>query len=89
MITTTYNQRNLSRQQQLEEATQSFLEYLIDEGSSEIIAKRQINSLSNELSSYLFIYILGNKQPLINGVESSRQEFMDEGAKNYAIQLLS
>jgi hypothetical protein len=89
MINTTYNQRNVARQQKLEEATQSFLQYLIDEGSTEIIAKRQINSLSNELSSYLFIYILGNKQPLINGVESSRQEFMDDGAKNYAIQLLS
>lgn len=81
MMPSSYSDRNLLRQQLIEESTMNFIQYFIDLGDDRATANLKVSELSTEVAQYIYIYILGNTQPLINSINSSSLSFMDSNAK--------
>jgi len=78
-----YADRCDKRQDQLIIATMNFVQYFIGLGDDKPTAETKVSELSTEVAAYLYAYVLGNKIPLINGVNSSALPFMDQAAKDY------
>jgi len=89
MITETYHERNLARQMKLEEATTEFINYFIEMGDDLPTAQDKVAQVSSESAVWLYPYILGNTQPLIDSINASTLVFMDENAKTFIIEKLS
>jgi len=89
MITTTYEERNAIRQQKLNEATQSFIEYFVEIGDDQKTAEQKVSDLSTEVALYLYPYILGNTKPLLKSIQDSTLDFMNQDAKDTLISYLS
>lgn len=84
-----YSSRNEARRAKLENATVYFIQYFIDMGDDLSTARNKVSELSTEISQYLYIYILGNTQPLIDAINNSNLPFMDQSAKEKLINDLS
>jgi hypothetical protein len=89
MITETYHERNLARQMKQEEATTEFINYFIEMGDDLPTAQDKVSQVSSESALWLYPYILGNTQPLIDSINASALVFMDENAKTFIIEKLS
>ena len=89
MITETYHERNLARQMKQEEATTEFINYFIEMGDDLLTAQDKVSQVSSESAVWLYPYILGNTQPLIDSINASALVFMDENAKTFIIEKLS
>jgi len=89
MITETYHERNLARQMKQEEATTEFINYFIEMGDDLPTAQDKVSQVSSESAVWLYPYILGNTQPLIDSINASTLVFMDENAKTFIIEKLS
>ena len=76
-----YADRCSKRQDVLIEATMNFVKYFVDLGDDQGTAETKVSELSTEVASYLYAYVLGNKQPLLNGINNSSLPFMDAAAK--------
>jgi hypothetical protein len=85
---TSYSSRNLARGAKLENATMYFMQYFIDLGDDLSTSQSKVTQLSTEVAMWLYPYVLGNIQPLIDAVNSSSLPFMDSSAKNRLIELL-
>jgi hypothetical protein len=81
-----YADRCSKRQDQLITATMNFVQYFIDLGDDKGTAEAKVTEVSTEVAAYLYAYVLGNKQPLIDGIDSSTLPFMDANAKSQLIQ---
>lgn len=81
MMPSSYSERNLLRHQLIEESTMNFVQYFIDLGDDTPTANSKVSELSTEVAQYIYIYILGNTQPLIDSINSSSLSFMDANAK--------
>lgn len=88
-ITSTYRDRNNARQTKLEEATMQFVAYFMGLGDDQATAEGKVSQVSTEAAVYLFPYVLGNMQPLIDSINASTLPFMDQAAKDKLIQDLS
>lgn len=83
-----YADRCSKRQDQLIIATMNFVQYFIGLGDDQSTAETKVSQLSTEVAAYLYAYVLGNKTPLINGINNSSLSFMDQAAKDYLINQL-
>jgi hypothetical protein len=63
------------------EATMNFVLYFTELGDSKEIAESKVTQLSTECSSYLYAFVLGNTNALIDCINSSSLLFMDDLAK--------
>jgi len=88
-ITQTYHERNLERQTQMETATTNFISFFVESGDDLATAQQKVSDVSTESANWLFPYVLGNKQPLIDSINNSTLIFMDETAKLFLINELS
>lgn len=80
-----YAERCNTRQDTLIIATMNFVQYFIGLGDDKPTAESKVSQLSTEVASYLYAYVLGNKQPLIDGITNSNLPFMDAAAKQKLI----
>jgi len=77
-----YHKRSRMRKKQLIKGTLNLVGYfMLAQSLDETTAKNQMNQLSYECRDLLFLYELGNTQPLINAVNASSLPFMDAAAK--------
>jgi hypothetical protein len=88
-LTQTYHERNLQRQQELETATTNLIKFFVDSGDDLLTAKQKVSDVSSGSAQWLFPYVLGNKQPLIQSINDSTLPFMDSTAKTFLINELS
>jgi len=76
-----YANRCAVRQNVLIEATMNFILYFIELGDSKQIAELKVTQLSTECSPYLYAFVLGNTNVLIDCINSSNLSFMNTSAK--------
>lgn len=77
-----YHERNLKREQILEEATMSFVAYFMGLGDDKATAEQKVSDLSTEVAIYIYPFVLGNRQPLTDAINASTLPFMDQAAKD-------
>lgn len=78
-----YLMRCSGRELVLIQSTMDFIKYFIGLGDDKPTAETKVSQLSTEVAAYLYAYVLGNKQPLIDGINASTLPFMDQAAKDY------
>lgn len=84
-----YSQRCDFRQKTIYIATMNFVDYFIELGDDKPTAESKVSQLSTEVATFLYAFVLGNKNPLIDYINSSTLPFMDADAKNKIISDLS
>jgi hypothetical protein len=77
-----YTERNKKRERTLEEATMNFVKYFMSLGDDIDTANAKVAEVSTECAVYLFPFILGNTQPLIDALNASTLPQMDQAAKD-------
>ena len=83
-----YYGRCITRQTQLMTATINLRDYFIALGDTKTIADSKVTDLSTELASSLYAYVLGNNNPITNGINNSMLPFMDAETKEFTINEL-
>ena len=81
LVTSNYTERNLKRQRTLEEATMRFVAYFMILGDDQATAETKVAEVSTESAVYLYPFVLGNTQPLIDSLNASTLPQMDADAK--------
>jgi hypothetical protein len=76
------------RQETLFVVTMNLVRRFVDLGDDITIAKSKVSQLSTEVATYLYTYVLGNKTPLIDGINNSTLPFMDVETKEFVISQL-
>jgi hypothetical protein len=76
-----YDERCEQRKKTLYVATMKFVSYFIALGDDLAGAQAKVAQVSTEVNSTLYGYVLGNTQPLIDGINNSNLPFMDSAAK--------
>jgi len=84
-----YADRCDKRQDQLIIATMNFVQYFIGLGDDQSTAEWKVSTLSTEVATFLYAYVLGNKQPIIDSINASMLPFMDQAAKDYLTSQLA
>lgn len=84
-----YDSRNEKREMTLMTATINLTGYFMALGDDEATAKDKVTQLSTESAHLIYIYRLGNTQPLIDACNASVLAFMDQPAKDYIVGQLS
>lgn len=83
--TAKYDSRCRDREENLMFSTMEFVDYFVALGDDLSVAQEKVTELSTEVALYLYPYVLGNKLPLIDAINSSTLPFMDDNAKNKLI----
>lgn len=78
-----------SRQLQLLTSTMNFVEYWMNLGDDRPTADEKVRGLSTENAQWLYAYVLGNKTPLLEGINNSTLPYMDASAKQFIIDQLA
>jgi hypothetical protein len=73
----------------LGKATMDFIGYFMGLGDTQEVAEANVTALSTEVAALLYVYTLGNTQPLIDGINASALPFMDAAAKAFLISQLT
>jgi hypothetical protein len=96
IVVAEYSKRCDEREITLMNGTMNFVVYFImlDNSNDEDEVKKlnaeiKVAQLSTEIAPFLYAYRLGNTQPLINGIQNSNLEYMDQSAKDYLINYLT
>jgi hypothetical protein len=76
-----YELRSEERERVLMWATMEFVTYFIGLGDDQATAESKVSQISTEVASLLYVYTLGNTQPLIDAINASALPFMDAAAK--------
>lgn len=76
-----YELRSEERERILMLATMNFVAYFIGLGDDQATAENKVSQISTEVAALLYIYTLGNTQPLIDLINASTLPFMDAAAK--------
>ena len=84
-----YNGRCNARDAKIITSTMNFIQYFIDNGDDKATAENKVSQLSDEVALWIYPYVLGNTQPLIDAINKSTLEFMDASAKAFLINNLS
>ena len=88
-FTPSYKTRNEQREQTLTKATMDFVLYFIGLGDDKATAESKVAQLSTEVAALLYVYTLGNTQPLKDGINASALPFMDAAAKAFLVEALT
>ena len=88
LVQQNYNDRNLVRQNRLNQSTIDFVEYLMALGDTQEVADGKVSELSSEVGAYVYVYVLGNME-LINQINASSLSFMDADAKAFLTNALT
>ena len=83
--TEAYKSRTEQRELTLMTATMSFVGYFMGLGDDQVIAEDKVSQVSTEIAALLYVYTLGNKQPLLDAINVSTLPFMDAPAKAFLI----
>jgi hypothetical protein len=81
-----YSARCENRQYLLMSATMKLVEYFVSEGDDEATANNKVSQVSTEVAPFLYAYVLGNKQVLIDAINNSVLAFMTSTVKAKLIQ---
>ena len=65
------------------QSTMNFVGYFMALGDDKATAENKVSQLSTEIAALLYVYTLGNMQPLIDAVNASTLPYMDAAAKTY------
>jgi hypothetical protein len=84
-----YSYKTSARFRQLMTATQMMVVYFQEAGDDELTARAKVGELSVGLAPYLFLFIMGNKAPVIDLINASELEFMTEQVKIDLIGMLT
>ena len=88
-FTPSYNLRNEQREQTLTLATMSFVGYFMGLGDDQATAESKVAQVSTEVAALLYVYTLGNTQPLKDSINASVLPFMDAPAKAFLVDALT
>jgi hypothetical protein len=80
-----YMNRVREREFTLGKATMNFVGYFMGLGDDQATAEQKVTDLSTEVASLLYVYTLGNVQPLIDAINASALPFMDAAAKAFLV----
>jgi len=80
-----YMNRVREREFTLGKATMDFVGYFMGLGDDQATAEQKVTDLSTEVAALLYVYTLGNTQPLIDGINASALPFMDAAAKAFLV----
>jgi hypothetical protein len=80
-----YMNRVREREFTLGKATMDFVGYFMGLGDDQATAEQKVTDLSTEVAALLYVYTLGNVQPLIDGINASALPFMDAAAKAFLV----
>ena len=80
-----YKLRNDLREENLVKATMEFVLYFMGLGDDHATANDKVAQLSTEVAALLYVYTLGNTQPLLDAIQASTLPFMDQAAKDKLI----
>lgn len=84
-ITAGYFNRSEKREIKLMTATMNLVAYFMGLGDTQENAEIKVSTISTEVAAYLYVYKLGNKQPLFDAINLSVLPFMDATAKTKLI----
>jgi hypothetical protein len=79
-----YSSRTRNRELTLMKATMSFVGYFMGLGDDQTTAESKVSDVSTEVAQFLYVYTLGNTQPLIdaiNNIDEVAFPYMDAAAK--------
>ncbi len=79
-----YVNRIKQREFTLANATMQFVGYFMALGDDQATAEGKVSQVSTAVATYLYVYTLGNTQPLIdaiNAIDEVAMPFMDAAAK--------
>jgi len=76
-----YKKRNKAREKTLLKATMNLVGYFMALGDDQLTANGKVQQLSAESAALVYLYIMGNTQPLIDSINASALTFMDTAAK--------
>lgn len=77
------------REKVLVDARISFVLYFIGLGDDQSTAEDKVSQISDEVSGLLHSYVMGDTQPLIDGVNASSISHMDSAAKTELVGYLT
>ena len=80
-----YKLRNGAREDQLIRATMEFVVYFMNLGDDHLTANDKVGQVSDEVAVWLFPYVLGRTQPLLDAIQASTLPHMDQAAKDKLI----
>jgi len=83
-----YIDRSEARELTLMTATMAMVQYFMGLGDDLPTANGKVSQISSENANLLYVYTLGNTQPLIDSINASALPFMDAAAKAYVTGLL-
>lgn len=79
-----YDIRTTGREKTLMAATMGFVAYFMGLGDDQATAEDKVSQVSTSVAALLYVYTLGNTQPLIdaiNNIDEVAMPFMDAAAK--------
>ena len=76
-----YKTRTENREATLMKATMAFVAYFMGLGDDQATAELKVSQVSTEVAQYLYVYTLGNTQPLVDAINASTLPHMDAAAK--------
>lgn len=80
-----YELRTEERERVLMLATMDFVAYFMGLGDDQATAESKVSQVSTEVASLLYVYTLGNTQPLLDAIQASTLPHMDQAAKDKLI----
>lgn len=87
-----YGNRNSERRSTLELSTIQLVGYFMALGDDQATADGKVKQVSNEVAPFLYLYVLGNTQPLLDAISDLNEviyPFMDTTAKAYIVAELT
>ena len=80
-----YMNRVRNREFTLGKATMNFVAYFMGLGDDQTTAESKVSQVSTEVAALLYVYTLGNTQPLLDAIQASTLPHMDQAAKDKLI----
>ena len=80
-----YMNRVRNREFTLGKATMNFVAYFMGLGDDQTTAESKVSQVSTEVAALLYVYTLGNTQPLIDAIQASTLPHMNQAAKDKLI----
>ena len=81
--------RMRQREWTLGQSTMNFIGYFMSLGDTQEVAEGKVTELSTDIAALLYVYALGNTQPLIDAINASALPFMDAAAKAFIVNQLT
>jgi hypothetical protein len=80
-----YELRTEERERVLMLATMDFVAYFMGLGDDQATAESKVSQVSTDVAALLYVYTLGNTQPLLDAIQASTLPHMDQAAKDKLI----